>query len=150
MKRKQAHMEKEGTPKQHVCADCSASFDSSKRLMEHRKRKHGPVAALSCPHCQAVFTNAASIPRHVRSCPKRPEATIQCVIPASSVPASTTAPHSKVHQKIDAKRKKGIIIMPISILVSSYSCFTHHAYASPPPHTHTHQGPIKKKGLCSC
>jgi len=82
-------------PPTHPCTQCKAVFVSRKRLNEHAKRVHVPVADRTCPFCAQVFSNAGSLPPHIAICRQRPEARISCVMPASKVPVSPTSPHNK-------------------------------------------------------
>ncbi len=81
---------------EYVCGQCQASFPSVKRLNEHTKRTHmADPADRTCPHCQRMFENSTSVPRHVRNCPQKPSTAIQCIVPLSNVPSSPTAPYKK-------------------------------------------------------
>jgi hypothetical protein len=87
--------EEEEAEPTHPCTQCDAAYSSLKRLNQHTKRVHAPVANQTCPFCAQVFSNAGSLPRHTTICRQRPEKRISCVMPASKVPASPTSPHNK-------------------------------------------------------
>ncbi len=78
------------------CTQCTASFSSAKRLNEHVKRNHSEASTRTCPHCDKVFKNAASLPRHVKQCDQWPELQFPHVtIPPSRVPVRASDGHAK-------------------------------------------------------
>ncbi len=66
-----------------------------RRLNEHIKRAHATVTERTCPYCDKVFADTLSVPRHLPRCPKRPEVTVTCILPPSTVSASPFTPDAK-------------------------------------------------------
>ncbi|CAH1782550.1 unnamed protein product [Owenia fusiformis] len=53
---------------QYDCANCAKSFDSSKKLLQHDSRVHGPTSH-QCILCKRIFKRLDALRRHQATCP---------------------------------------------------------------------------------
>jgi hypothetical protein len=79
-----------------ACDTCGREFESLRRKNEHVKRIHSSEETRTCPHCDCVLANAASLPRHAKLCKKRPINEITCDLKPLVVQNNNKHPHKKV------------------------------------------------------